>query len=419
MTKGQGTTGTSTTMTSGGADRLHGLDAVRGYALLLGVIYHATMAYLPGPQIWPVKDSRESLTLSGLFFVSHTFRMTTFFLIAGFFAHLMIEKRGVLGFIKDRAKRIALPLVGFWPVSIGGILIGAAYAVYVATGHVPTHGPPPGPNPPFLAFPLTHLWFLYLLLWLYAGILVARWCVARFDPRGVLPKMADELVRFIIGSRIGTVVLALPVFAAFALSPNWLPWFGVTTPDNSLIPNAIALTQFGAAFGFGFLLHRQAGLLQTLAERWGMHLGLAVLFTVAQLAWMGVHPMLHPATSDLQRLGLGAYYAMSAWTGTFAVIGLALRFLGNHSPARRYIADSSYWVYLVHLPIVMILQAAVSRLGWPWEAKFAVVLGVGFTLMFASYQFLVRRTWIGAILNGRRAPMPERHPPMTQPEAAR
>jgi peptidoglycan/LPS O-acetylase OafA/YrhL len=402
-----------------GAERLHGLDAVRGYALLLGVIYHATMAYLPGPQIWPVKDNHESLALSGLFFVSHTFRMTTFFLIAGFFAHLMVEKRGVAGFIKDRAKRIALPLVAFWPISIGGIVAAAAYAIYVATGQIPTHGPPPAPNPPFLAFPLTHLWFLYLLLWLYAGTLVTRWLVVALDRKGLLPRLADQLVRGIVELRIGAVVLALPVFAAFALTPSWLPWFGVTTPDSSLIPNPIALTQFGAAFGFGWLLRRQADLLQVIAQRWAMHLGLAVLFIGGQLAWMGVHPMLHPAATDLERLGLAAYYAVGAWTATLAAIGLALRFLSDESPARRYIADSSYWVYLVHLPIVMALQAAVSRLDWPWEAKFAVVLGVGFALMFASYQLLVRRTWIGAILNGRRVPKPARPAPALQPEAAR
>lgn len=407
-----------TAVETAGSERLHGLDAVRGYALLLGVIYHATMAYLPGPQIWPVKDNHESLILSGLFFVSHTFRMTTFFLIAGFFAHLMVEKRGVMGFIKDRAKRIALPLVAFWPISIGGILAAAAYGAYVATGHVPTHGPPPAPNPPFLAFPLTHLWFLYLLLWLYAATLTARWFVLRFDRKGVLPELGDRLMRWIVEKRIGAAVLALPVAAAFALTPSWLPWFGVTTPDSSLIPNAIALVQFGTAFGFGWLLHRQTGLLQVLAQRWAMHLGLAVLFIGSLLAWMGVSPMLHPATSDLQRLGLAAYYAVGAWTATLAAIGMALRFLSDHSPARRYIADSSYWVYLVHLPIVMALQAAVSRLPWIWEAKFAVVLGVGFALMFLSYQLLVRRTFIGAILNGRRAPKPVRALPL-QPEAAR
>ena len=50
----------------------------------------------------------------------------------------------------------------------------------------------------------------------------------------------------------------------------------------------------------------------------------------------------------------------------------------------------------------MALQVAVSQLAWPWPLKFAVILGVAFPLMFASYQLIVRHTFIGAILNGRR-----------------
>jgi peptidoglycan/LPS O-acetylase OafA/YrhL len=73
------------------------------------------------------------------------------------------------------------------------------------------------------------------------------------------------------------------------------------------------------------------------------------------------------------------------------------------SPARRYAADASYWLYLVHLPIVIALQVAVSRLDWPWPVKFAAILVVVFPLLFASYQLLVRSSFVGAVLNGRRA----------------
>ncbi|HLY80436.1 MAG TPA: hypothetical protein VKQ70_13725, partial [Caulobacteraceae bacterium] len=47
-------------------------------------------------------------------------------------------------------------------------------------------------------------------------------------------------------------------------------------------------------------------------------------------------------------------------------------------------------------------QVMVAPLDWPWPVKFAVILGVGFPLMFASYQLLVRHSFIGAILNGPR-----------------
>jgi hypothetical protein len=48
-----------------------------------------------------------------------------------------------------------------------------------------------------------------------------------------------------------------------------------------------------------------------------------------------------------------------------------------------------------------------------------VVLGVGFGLMFASYELLVRHTFVGAVLNGRRVPWRRGHAPILQPEAAR
>ena len=41
-------------------------------------------------------------------------------------------------------------------------------------------------------------------------------------------------------------------------------------------------------------------------------------------------------------------------------IGFAVRHLAGHSPARRYLADASYWIYIVHLPIVLALQAAFA-----------------------------------------------------------
>ncbi len=79
-------------------ERLHALDAVRGYALLLGIVLHATMSFIPGPtRIWIIQDSHPSMTLAVLLFVIHVFRMTTFFLIAGFFARLSFHRHGAFG----------------------------------------------------------------------------------------------------------------------------------------------------------------------------------------------------------------------------------------------------------------------------------------------------------------------------------
>jgi len=404
------------------SERLHGLDAVRGYALLLGVVFHATISFLPGPhQVWPVRDVASSDLLAVVFFVSHTFRMTTFFLIAGFFGHLMVERRGVKGFIKDRLKRIALPLVVGWPLLFAAIIAASVYGVWTATGHVPTKPPPTPPNLPPLHFPLTHLWFLYVLLWLYAGTLVGRAIAARIDPRGKVAALADGVTRFVVGAPAGFLLPAITAALALNAFGPWLLWFGVPTPDNSLIPNLPAAVEFALAFGLGWLLHRQTELLSALRRNWAGYLGVGVVAIGGCLAWIGLQPVVTPQPPGFEKLAYAVGYAVGAWSLTFAAIGLALRFLSDHSPVRRYIADSSYWIYLIHLPLIMALQAAVSKAAWPWEVKFAMVLGVGFTLMFASYHLFVRRTLIGAILNGRRIPRtpPATPAPATTPEAAR
>src|SRR5690606_41208149 len=98
------------TMSSQVTDRLHALDAVRGGALLLGIVVHLSMSFWPMP-FWPIRDSDPTPVLSTTFLVLHIFRMSLFFLIAGFFAHLLFHKRGPAGFIKDRLKRIGIPFI--------------------------------------------------------------------------------------------------------------------------------------------------------------------------------------------------------------------------------------------------------------------------------------------------------------------
>ena len=384
---------------SGAPERLHALDAVRGFALLLGIVLHATLSFVPTPtRFWIVQDSHPSTTLAVLFFVIHVFRMTTFFLIAGFFAHMSFHRRGAWGFIKDRLQRIAVPLLVGWP-----ILFAAMSMVVVWAASFPHGGIPPGPRnwPPVLPrFPLTHLWFLYVLLEFYAAMLLLRLVTVRLDGSGRLRASVDRLVALVMRSRLAPAILAVPVGIAFAADPKWLMWFGVRTPDQSLVTNLQAVVGFGTAFGFGWLLHRQIDLIRVLERRWLSNLIAATALIAVSLALAGLPPK--PIDDVITRLAGCVCYALAIWTTTFAAIGLALRYLAGFSAARRYLADSSYWLYLIHLPIVMALQVAVSPLDWPWPLKFAAILLTALPVMLASYQFLVRYSVIGAVLNGRR-----------------
>ena len=383
-------------------ERLHALDAVRGYALLLGIILHATLSFMPTPsRIWIIQDSHPSITLGVLFFAIHVFRMTTFFLIAGFFAHLSFHRRGALGFVKDRLQRIALPFVIGWPILF---MVMGMVVFWAAT--FPDGGRPPGAAtwPPALPrFPLTHLWFLYVLLELYVAMLVLRTVVVWLDPNGRIRAQVDRLIALVMQSRLAPAILAVPIGIALCLDQTWVGWLGVRTPDSSLITNLQAWIGFGTAFGFGWLLHRQVDLIRMMQRRWLLNSVLAVVLIAASF-FLAVARGPQPQPIGYSAIGLaGAVcYALAIWTTTFAVIGLALRFLSGFSPVRRYLADASYWLYLIHMPILMALQVAIFDLDWPWPIKFGGILLVALPLMLASYQWLVRYSFIGTVLNGRR-----------------
>lgn len=383
-------------------ERYHALDAVRGGVLVLGVFFHATLSFLPGDQMWIVMDASRSTELSVLFFTLHIFRMTVFFVLAGFFGRMLLERLGVGAFVMNRAKRIATPLVMFWPIILTAFIATLLWAVAQANGGTLPEGPPPPPMT-VQTFPLLHLWFLYVLLIFYAVTLVLRGIAHLIDRKGAMrSRLVDPLVRFVAGP-LAPVLLAIPVAAALYFKSNWMMWFGVPTPDTGLVPNTAALIAFGVAFSFGWLLNRQPQILESWAKRWALYLLPAIGASAGALMLAGgTAPVIDMPEPSVTTLGFAALYGFASWAWTIAIIGFAVRHLAGHSPARRYLADASYWIYIVHLPILISLQILVAPYQWPWFAKYPLILAVAFAIMLASYQLIVRYSWIGSILNGKK-----------------
>ena len=385
-------------------DRLHSIDSARALALLLGIVLHATMSFFLG---LPARDASQSVTLSVTFFVIHLFRMSLFFLIAGFFAHLAFHRRGLRGFVKDRARRVLVPLTAGWailaPPTIAAVVWGLSRTYPDgAPGDAATALAPRG-------FPLVHLWFLYYLCLLYALVLAGRaGFVAALDRSGLLRQRIDAWVARALASRTAPLLLAAPTVALFALTPSWAVWFGIPTPDNGLAPQLPALVAYGTAFGFGWLLHRQVAALELLARQWRANLALAAGLTLACLALVGPTPALESPTAfaggPALRWVYAAAYALAIWTWTFGLLGAAVRFGSAESAVRRYLADASYWLYLVHPPIVFGLQVLVMDLPLPWTIKFPGVVALTMAILLASYHWLVRPTFLGELLNGRKYP---------------
>jgi len=386
--------------------RLDYLDATRAFALLLGVLFHACMSFMPVFMGWAVQDISTSPLVAQFVGVSHTFRMETFFLLAGFLSHLTFHRKGAGEFIRARLLRIVVPFVAGWfllrPLMVSGWIMGSAslrgdadvWAGLVG-GFQSLSTLPAG------IFTGSHLWFLYYLVLVTTLTLLLRALAAAAGPWGrALLSGADALAAWLAKSPFAVPLLALPTAGALWFMRYW----GMDTPDQSLMPHVPALLIFGGFFGFGWMLSRQRGLIVQLSrltlQRWILAaLGVAAILLLGHIERDPAHPR-HVAAHVAYAFG----YSLTMWSLALLTIGLFRKFFHKPSPAIRYLADSSYWMYLIHLPLVVWLQVAAAEIPLHWSLKLAAITALTIALSLATYDLFVRSTAIGWLLNGRRRP---------------
>ena len=222
------------------------------------------------------------------------------------------------------------------------------------------------------AFPLTHLWFLYQLLLIYVAVIAVRGIVARLDPAQKLRGLVDKAVTALDAhddracSRSG-----LPVAAALMSLPIWFYWQGIPTPDQSLIPQIPASVGFGTAFAFGWLVHRSSDALAGHRARAGSR---NLVLAIARHRLAAAHHARHARWRSRASPRRCTRWCSASRCGAGCSDSPAPRCASclTTAPARRYIADASYWIYLAHLPVVAAFQVWVGH--WPlhWGVKYPV-----------------------------------------------
>ena len=382
--------------------RYYGLDALRGGMMMLGIVLHSATLYLasPPPHIPLTTDRNNSYLMDLLFDFIHSVRMPTFFVLAGFFASLLVEKRGLWGTYKNRVARIVGPLVAsMFTVLPLTMLFMVDFMLSVKYG---THdilpsredlakvervaraqGIPDG-------FFLGHLWFLYYLCYFYLLIPLCRLIVKWFLPiqGGVNKLLASPL--------------ALVFFALYTAATLW-PYPGAQVFGEFLFlkPHPPSLLFYGSFFVFGYVFHFYRGFLQGLARYvpWCAALAL-ILFPLSIYASHLEYA--DAAHSFGTHLAAVITHGFCTWTLIYLAIGCALRFFDYESPWILYTSQSSYWVFLLHMPVVCLVAWWLVPYDLPAIFKFFLVGGVTTVVCFTTYHYWVRKTWVSVFLNGRR-----------------
>jgi hypothetical protein len=403
-------------MATAAPERYHALDALRAGAMFLGVLLHAAIPYTRfSVPFWPVHDERHSIVFDVLLLAIHNFRMQVFFLLAGFFGCLLYTRYNWQRTALHRLKRIALPLALAMLTIQPAIQAASVYAATTQSASKTAFFGEPVPtgdshksavvqqltSGDFLRF-LVHLWFLWFLLLFFAAMLPMAW-VADHTRKSRLGRLCDSGLRALFESR-----WRWPILAA-ATWPLLLSMEGAAGPDTSLgwsLP-AHLLAYYFLFFLTGWSLYRHRNLLTSFASGWKASLALGnflVLPVGIGLLYVAMKPERFGLV-DGRSLDAPAklVFALYTWLMIGGLFGLALTCLSRERMYVRWFADSAYWCYLASVPPIVLFQYLATGLSAPAIAKFAVVAAATSTVLLTTYQWGVRHTWIGMMLNGTRS----------------
>ena len=266
-----------------------------------------------------------------------------------------------------------------------------------------------------------HLWFLWFLC-----LFVVAFCVYA----AVIDHLPWKLPSWLVLSParyLWLIPLTLVPQAAMGLL---YPSFG---PDTSvgLLPMPWVLAYYAIFFMFGAIYFDHDDATGRVGRWWWLTLPLALFV---------VFPVGYELT--MQRWGFGEVWVASAyrrplsvllqatyaWLMTFGAMGMFRSLFAAENKVMRYMSDSSYWLYLVHLPLIIVVQLLVCSWLLPSSLKFFLVCTLTIVLSLVSYQWCVRYTLLGTLLNGPRRrperavdailvePVGEVTPPYPQPQ---
>ena len=249
-----------------------------------------------------------------------------------------------------------------------------------------------------------HLWFLYFLILFYLFMIPLTLLGTRIQETRFAAAF-ERGFRWLIQRRWSALVFGLLMMPLLWPMTNL-----ITDTPNGWLPSWHLLSYYFLFFLFGWMLYRGRDLLDVYVGHWRSQLivanvvvlGPMIVFTGSGLEVLQHRP--NPLPIDFVWIKVFALFfgAIYTWLMIPGLMGVFLRYLSWERKWVRYLGDASYWCYIVSLIPLILMQMLVAQWQVPGLVKFIVVSGVSIVLLLVSYEWCVRYTIIGAILNGRR-----------------
>lgn len=358
-------------------ERYHFIDVARAILMLLGIPFHAALAF--SAHHWVVRAPETSAWLDFVPPALTSFRMAGFFLIAGFFAALLLERKPTNVWFRNRAMRLGVPLIA------GMALIVPLQDLLLISGpqdvaHLPD-------NASGVIF--SHLWFLPMLLMMCA-MLAASWKL-------VVRLQWPDLPIWVFGALLGLWSMCLYA-ATTRLGLDLTPLGGMLDLE--------ALLGFGPFFALGIAARRNPALFDRM-KRWDWPtavLGLASLLAFS-VNWR--------AETNFQ-MGVELLSGgVAAICVTQTLLALLARIADRPIPLVGRLVDASFSIYLFHHPIIIVLVIALLPLGMAPLLEWVLVCLVTLAISYALHRAIARSALLLFVFNG--VPLGKQRGPLSSP----
>ncbi|MFI9046427.1 acyltransferase family protein [Streptomyces sp. NPDC053427] len=358
------------------------VDNLRILLTALVVLHHTAVTYGNIPAWYYTEPARDGsgLLLDVFVMFNQAFFMGFFFMIAGYFTPPSYDRKGTRPFVRDRLKRLGIPLLLF-------LLLIRPLTGFAGYADLRAEFAARGESLPYwiyyvLSWDAGPMWFVEVLL-VFAALYAlvrrrgARRLLAPGGDAGREPVRTPRPLRP-LAVVVFTVALALATYLWRFPVPNgtYVPYLGLPTP--SYFP------QYASFFVLGVLAHRRGwpGMLSKAAGRAGF-----VVASVATLAYLPVAMTAKEGALD----GHGTWQSLASatWESVFAigvVIGLTVLFrerFNRQGPGTAFLSRHAFAVYVLHAPVLVGLGYAFRWLHAPAAAKFALVAALALPLCWA------------------------------------
>lgn len=253
-----------------------------------------------------------------------------------------------------------------------------------------------------------HLWFLWFLCWLVPGYALVALLIRPF--KGI--RLPRAITVFASPPACLLWLVPLTMLAQWPMNAGGTQvGFG---PDTSagLLPIPRVLAYYAVYFGAGAMLYTARGATARLGRGWWLTLPLAIAVLVPAMSlclktpWPPALAQALAGHATTVHVLAVAGQSLYAWLMIFGLIGLFECALSRErvgvTGGVRYLSDASYWLYVTHLPLIIAAQILVRNLDLPAAVKLPLIVLITTGGLLASYQFVVRYTAIGRMLNGPR-----------------